>query len=119
MKKRIKLLSALFLATIAFVLVLGPVQADYGDIHSNFSVSISFPSRSANTTVKSAGSAYRPQTKCELLTAAGASVSTNANWGSYGAPFAPIACPGAGTLLMSTHTQWVNATPYYWYAWRP
>ena len=56
---------------------------------------------------------------CELKNNAGATISTAADWGTYGASQAYAYCPnttGASpTRLWTTHNQWVNATVYTYF----
>lgn len=117
--------AAILLALICSVLGIGTVFAGSGTIHSNFTVSLGLTSTYGwgRTGVKSPGPSYRPQVKCELQNNAGATISTNANWGSYGATSAYTSCPNttgeSPTRLWTTHMQWVNATEYLWYDSRP
>jgi hypothetical protein len=113
--------AAILLALICSVLGIGTVFAGSGTIHSNFTVSLGLTSTYGwgRTGVKSPGPSYRPQVNCELQNNAGATISTAADWGYYGASQAYAYCSNKTgewpTRLWTTHNQWVNATVYTYY----
>lgn len=118
-RKRIS--TAFLLALVCSVLVIGSVFSASGIQHANFQNTYGLNSAGGwgKTRVLSPGSAYRPQVNCELQNNAGATISTAADWGYYGASQAYAYCPnttGASpTRLWTTHNQWVNATVYTYF----
>ncbi len=123
-RKRIS--TAFHLALVCSVLVIGTLFAGSGIQHPNFEIKLGLYSTGSGwgkTRVLSPGPAYRPQVNCELQNNAGATISTAADWGYYGASQAYAYCPnttGASpTRLWTTHNQWVKrdvciliSTPY-------
>ena len=119
-RKRIS--AAILLALVCTVLLIGTVFAGSGIQHPNFEITLELNSTGSGwgkTRVRSSGLAYRPQVNCELQNSAGVTISTAADWGSYGASQAFAYCAnttGASqTRLWTTHNQWVNATVYTYY----
>jgi hypothetical protein len=121
MAHRKRISTAFLLALVCSVLVIGSVFAASGIQHANFQNTYGLNSAGGwgKTRVLSPGSAYRPQVNCELQNNAGATISTAADWGYYGASQAYAYCPnttGASpTRLWTTHNQWVNATVYTYF----
>ena len=113
-RKRIS--TALLLALVCSVLVIGTVFAASGIQHSNFQNTLGLGSAGGwgKTRVLSPGAAYRPQVNCELQNNAGATISTAADWGYYGASQAYAYCSnktGASpTRLWLTHNHCVNGS---------
>ena len=118
MAHRKRISTAFLLALVCSVLVIGTVFAASGIQHANFQNTYGLTSAGGwgKTRVLSPGPAYRPQVNCELQNNAGATISTAADWGYYGATQAYAYCPNrtgeSPTRLWTTHNQWVNATVY-------
>lgn len=113
-RKRIS--TAFLLALVCSVLVIGSVFSASGIQHANFQNTYGLNSAGSwgKTRVLSPGSAYRPQVNCELQNNAGATISTAADWGYYGASQAYAYCSnktGASpTRLWLTHNHCVNGS---------
>ncbi|HHV05689.1 MAG TPA: hypothetical protein GXX60_04095 [Anaerolineaceae bacterium] len=113
-RKRIS--TAFLLALVCSVLVIGSVFSASGIQHANFQNTYGLNSAGGwgKTRVLSPGSAYRPQVNCELQNNAGATISTAADWGYYGASQAYAYCSnktGASpTRLWLTHNHCVNGS---------
>lgn len=114
-RKRIS--TAFLLALVCSVLVIGTVFAGSGIQHPNFEIKLGLYSTGSGwgkTRVLSPGPAYRPQVNCELQNNAGATISTAADWGYYGASQAYAYCSnktGASpTRLWLTHNHCVNGS---------
>jgi len=116
MAHRKRISTALLLALVCSVLVIGTVFAASGIQHSNFQNTLGLGSAGGwgKTRVLSPGAAYRPQVNCELQNNAGATISTAADWGYYGASQAYAYCSnktGASpTRLWLTHNHCVNGS---------
>ena len=116
MAHRTRISTALLLALVCSVLVIGTVFAASGIQHSNFQNTLGLGSAGGwgKTRVLSPGAAYRPQVNCELQNNAGATISTAADWGYYGASQAYAYCSnktGASpTRLWLTHNHCVNGS---------
>ncbi len=117
MAHRKRISTAFLLALVCSVLVIGTVFAGSGIQHPNFEIKLGLYSTGSGwgkTRVLSPGSAYRPQVNCELQNNAGATISTAADWGYYGASQAYAYCSnktGASpTRLWLTHNHCVNGS---------
>ena len=121
MAHRKRISTAFLLALVCSVLVIGSVFSASGIQHANFQNTYGLNSAGGwgKTRVLSPGAAYRPQVNCELQNNAGATISTAADWGYYGASQAYAYCSNKTgewpTRLWTTHNQWVNATVYTYY----
>jgi|SRR5690606_5608391 len=117
MAHRKRISTAFLLALVCSVLVIGTVFAGSGIQHPNFEIKLGLYSTGSGwgkTRVLSPGPAYRPQVNCELQNNAGATISTAADWGYYGASQAYAYCSnktGASpTRLWLTHNHCVNGS---------
>jgi len=119
-RKRIS--TALLLALVCSVLVIGTVFAASGIQHANFQNTYGLTSAGGwgKTRVLSPGPSYKPTVNCELQNSAGATISTAADWSYYGATQAYAYCANttgeSPTRLWTTHNHCVNGNcvPYYY-----
>lgn len=94
MRRTRKLMLAGTLVLLTLFTIVGTVFAGSGQTHPNFEVGLGLSSSDGwgRTRVINPGSAYRPQVKCELQNNGGVTISTKADWGSYGASQAYAWC---------------------------
>ncbi len=122
MAHRKRISTAFLLALVCSVLVIGTVFAASGIQHANFQNTYGLTSAGGwgKTRVFSPGAAYKPTVNCELQNNAGATISTAADWGYYGATQAYAYCPNrtgeSPTRLWTTHNHCVNGScdAYYY-----